>query len=57
MKNVRKGISDFYKGNITNPYPEDTTDHREWQFGFNKAYFKNLERQKEYERKLQQARA
>ena len=49
MKNVRRGMSDFYKGNITNPFPEDTTDHREWQFGFNKSYFENLERQKQYE--------
>jgi len=49
MKNVRKGISDFYKGNITNPFDEDTTDHREWQFGFNQAYYSNLERQKKYE--------
>lgn len=57
MKNVRKGINDFYKGNITNPYDEDTTDHREWQFGFNQAYFTNLERQVQYESKRAQTKA
>lgn len=55
MKNVRRGMSDFYKGNLDNPFREDTTEYREWQFGFNKAYFENLERQMRYESKRAQA--
>ena len=51
MKNVRQGINDFYSGQISNPYPDTTQAHREWQFGFNQAYFKNKDRQVEYERK------
>lgn len=57
MKNVRRGMSDFYKGNIVNPFREDTTDHREWQFGFNRAYYENLERQVQYESKRAQTQA
>lgn len=55
MKNVRRGISDFYKGNLDNPFEVGTEANREWQFGFNKGYFQNLERQKEYERKRKKA--
>lgn len=55
MKNVRQGIQDFYKGKLVNPHPDNTEANREWQFGFNKGYFQNLERQKEYERKRAKA--
>lgn len=39
-----RGLKDFYNGNITNPYKDNTQDSRDWQFGFNKSYFANLER-------------
>jgi hypothetical protein len=57
LKNVRQGAQDFYKGQVVNPHHPDSQAYREWEFGFNQSYFKNLERQKEYERKFQQARA
>ena len=33
----------FLVGNLVNPYVQNTKDHRDWEFGFNKAYFKNKE--------------
>lgn len=57
MKNVRKGMSDFYKGQVVNPHHKDTQDYREWQFGFDRAYFENLERQKNYEHQRSKAKA
>lgn len=46
-----RGFTAFRKGYIGNPFGVNTKDHRDYEFGFNKAYFENLERQKEYERK------
>jgi len=43
MKPYEKGFDAFKKGNLGNPYPINTKQHRDWEFGFNKAYFKNLE--------------
>lgn len=28
----------------SNPHPDNTHKHREWEMGYNKAYFKNLAR-------------
>lgn len=28
---------------ITNPYDSDSEEYRSWEFGYNTAYFKNLE--------------
>lgn len=39
-----RGLKDFYQGNISDPYAPNTQDSRDWQFGFNKSYFANLER-------------
>jgi hypothetical protein len=39
-----RGLKDFGLGNISNPYPKNTQDNRDWEFGFNKSYFTNLER-------------
>lgn len=39
-----KGIKDFFRGQLVNPYQANTQDSRDWQFGFNKSYFSNLER-------------
>lgn len=33
-----------------NPHPEGSHKHREWEMGYNKAYFKNLGRVKEREK-------
>ena len=38
-----QGYRGFLVGNLTNPYPQNTKDYRDWEFGFNKAYFKNKE--------------
>lgn len=39
-----RGLKDFGLGNISNPYAKNTQDNRDWEFGFNKSYFANLER-------------
>lgn len=52
MRPFKKGIKSFNSGELGNPYPVNTEDHREFELGFNKAYFARLERQKDYERKI-----
>lgn len=44
-----KGYSDFKKGRLINPFHEDTMQFREWNRGFNVAYFEQLKKVKEYE--------
>lgn len=39
----------FYRGAITNPYRSKSNQYREWERGFNNAYFENLERVKQRE--------
>tara|TARA_R110002020_G_scaffold311002_1_gene526661 strand:- start:292 stop:492 length:201 start_codon:yes stop_codon:yes gene_type:complete len=39
---VEKGYRAFHRGRITNPYKINTTFYKEWERGFNKAYFQNL---------------
>jgi len=41
-----KGMSDFKRGRVTNPYNLNTMQAREWVRGFNIAYFQRLERVK-----------
>lgn len=44
MKAFDEGALAFKKGkNLSNPYKADTSRHRDWEYGFNKAYFANLE--------------
>ena len=38
----QQGYQAFREGNLENPYNEDTSRARDWQFGFNQAYFRNL---------------
>ena len=52
-----KGYKDFRQGRISNPFPSDTMQYREWERGFNKAYFEQLKRVKEYERTTGRGRA
>ena len=51
MKPFSQGIRDFKAGQISNPFTTNTNRHRDWQFGFNKAYFENLARVKNAEEK------
>lgn len=47
----RKGIDDFHKGRLSNPFHKNTMQYREWNRGFNKAYFDRLRKVKKYESK------
>ena len=46
-----KGYNDFKHGRVFNPFHKDTMQHREWLRGFNKAYFEQLKKVKQYEYK------
>ena len=46
MKPFNQGYKAFKEGRLGNPYKQDTKDYRDWEFGFNKAYFQNLDRVK-----------
>ncbi len=41
-----KGMSDFKRGKVTNPYHFNTMQSREWERGYNLSYFQRLERVK-----------
>ena len=41
---VEKGYRAFHTGKIINPYLSSTSFYKEWERGFNKAYFENLEK-------------
>ena len=43
MTPFKEGYEAFKNGNLTNPYNKSTTRHRDWQFGFDRAYFNNLD--------------
>ena len=43
MKTFEEGMQAFKRGFLVNPYKKDTSRYRDWIFGFNKAYFANLE--------------
>jgi len=49
MKPFEEGLRAFKRGDLVNPYNQDTSRYRDWQFGFDRAYFENLERVKEKE--------
>jgi|TARA_R100001440_G_scaffold29291_2_gene46952 hypothetical protein len=44
-----KGVSDFKRGRLNNPYNLNTMQAREWERGFNLSYFQKLERVKKDE--------
>lgn len=44
-----KGYTDFWRGRVWNPFHKDTMQHREWNRGFNVAYFEQLKKVKEHE--------
>ena len=37
-----KGYRAFKRGRIINPYKKESSFYKEWERGFNKAYFENL---------------
>ena len=41
-----KGMTDFKRGKINNPYHLNTMQAREWERGYNISYFQRLERVK-----------
>lgn len=45
----QEGFKAFKEGNLGNPYNENTSRNRDWELGFNKAYFSNLDYQKKRE--------
>ncbi len=45
----QRGVDDFYKGRVSNPFHKDTMQFREWERGFNKGYFERLRKVKRYE--------
>lgn len=49
MKPFDEGRLSFKKGQLTNPYNPETSRYRDWQFGFDRAYFENLAKVKERE--------
>jgi len=49
MNIVEKGYRAFWKGNLINPYNTGTYRNKEWERGFNKAYFEQLKRVKKHE--------
>jgi|TARA_R110000822_G_scaffold225112_1_gene357956 hypothetical protein len=40
----QKGLEDFKRGRIGNPFHKDTMQYREWERGFNRAWYENLKR-------------
>ena len=46
----RRGYDAFYRGaKYTNPYKENSMQSREWERGYNKAYFETLRKVKHEE--------
>ena len=39
-----KGYRAFKRGRIINPFKQNSSFYKEWERGFNKAYFENLEK-------------
>tara|TARA_B100001250_G_C19782538_1_gene782533 strand:+ start:202 stop:414 length:213 start_codon:yes stop_codon:yes gene_type:complete len=44
-----KGRGAFYRGIMKTPYHLNTMQHREWQRGFDSAFFAQLKKVKQYE--------
>jgi hypothetical protein len=45
----QRGINDFIRGKIVNPFNSNTMQHREWERGFNYAYAHNLKKVQKHE--------
>jgi hypothetical protein len=44
MRPFNEGYQAFKEGNLDNPYNKNTKNHKDWEYGFTKAYHANLER-------------
>jgi hypothetical protein len=55
VRPYEEGVKDFRVGNLGNPYKLGSKQGREWEMGFNKAYFRNLERVKLNEQKQKES--
>ena len=44
-----RGMTDFKRGKVSNPYHPNSMQGREWERGFNLSYFQRLERLKQDE--------
>ena len=44
MSVFKQGSKDFWRGQIVNPYPMDSPKGKNWEMGFNQAYFSNREK-------------
>ena len=53
----QKGYEDFKRGRVGNPFHRDTMHHREWNRGFNKAWYENLKRVITYEKTRERGKA
>ena len=47
----KKGVDDFHRGRVSNPFHQNTMQYREWNRGVNKAFFDRLKKVKKYESK------
>jgi len=52
----KRGADDFHRGRVANPFHKDTMQYREWERGFNKAYFDKLRKVVKYEQNRSNAR-
>jgi hypothetical protein len=51
MKPFNRGVLDFKRGHIVNPFNTGTQRYRDWEYGFNKAYYENMKGDVSAERK------
>tara|TARA_B100000780_G_C20799784_1_gene317622 strand:+ start:245 stop:409 length:165 start_codon:yes stop_codon:yes gene_type:complete len=49
VKPFDQGREAFKYGKLGNPYKIDTRPNKDWEFGFNSEYFKNLKKITEHE--------
>ena len=47
-----KNYKEWAAGKNSNPYSPNTARHKDWELGYNRAYFDNLEKVKSLEGKL-----
>ena len=49
MRPYDQGREAFKVGKLSNPYPTNSKPNKDWEFGFNTEYFKNLKKIKQHE--------
>ena len=53
----KRGVDAFHRGRVANPFHKDTMQYREWERGFNKAYFEKMRKVIKYEQNRSNPRA